>query len=305
MTSKPKSRKISPVQPNGEPTASLGDQPRVEPETDAESKKAHRRRPRVSPPSRGGEGDAERGVLLSVEERLKKLDRLPSLETPPVLPGEQVTPANLAPRPPAPPPLPEEPKPSALIDRGATIPDNYGLDRLTAMPRDPNWVYVYWELQGGALDRLRFHHSAEIIDNARWVLRVRAGDVARASYVDIDMRVGQWYLHVSPGNVFTIDMGLINQLGKFVEVLKGVEVTTPRAGVSPVCDERWMIMREELVKLLTATGSAPDEIPALGGSERPPLPRSEQPRAIGIFSNYLREQQGPGAKGQGAEEATP
>jgi len=291
---KPKSRKIN-APPTSDATAAQGDQPprteseAAEPDAD-ESKKSGRRKVRAAPPSKSAPSD--RGALVTLDERLKVLEKLPSLATPPELEGEKVTPPERAPRPSVPAPLPEEPTPSELIDRGATIPENYGMDRLAAFPRDPQWLFVYWELQGGAIDRLRFHHSAEVIDNARWVLRVRAGGDARATFVDIDLRIGQWYLHVTPATTFVIDMGLINQQGHFVEVLKGKEVSTPSAGVSSICDERWVILRDELEKLLKASGASPDLLAPQPGSERPALPRSEQPRAIGIFSSYLLQQQG-------------
>ena len=226
--------------------------------------------------------------MLTVDERLKKLAALPSLETPVrEAAASPVTPDSLA-RPADPSPLPaDEPQASGQVDRGSTIPDNYGLDRLVVLPRDPQWLYVYWELQGGALDRLRFHHSAEIIDNARWVLRVRAANESRPTFVDVDMRIGQWYLHVLPATTFIIEMGLINQNGVFVEVLKAREASTPRAGISNVCDERWIILRDELEKLLVASGASAEHIAGQPGSERPSLLRSEQPRAIGIFSSYL------------------
>ncbi len=299
MTLKPKARKIV-APPTSDANAAQGDQPpkgealqpeAAEPDAD-DSKKSGRRKLRAAPPSRPAAPESTRGVLVTLDERLKVLEKLPSLATPPELDSEMVTAPERAPRPSVPAPLPEEPTPSELIDRGSPIPENYGMDRLAAFPRDPQWLFVYWELQGGAIDRLRFHHSAEIIDNARWVLRVRAGGDARATFVDIDLRIGQWYLHVTPATTFVIDMGLINQQGHFVEVLKGKEVSTPSAGVSSICDERWVILRDELEKLLKASGVSPELLSPQPGSERPALPRSELPRAIGIFSSYLLQQQG-------------
>ena len=255
------------------------------------SKKSGRRKVRTAPPSpREPERQFE---LRTVEDRLKLLATIGSLETPPAAEAARSPiPAEMNVRPPDPPPPPAEPLPSSHIDRGSTIPENYGLDRLVILPRDAHWLYVYWELQGGALDRLRFHHSAEIIDNARWVLRVRTASENASVYVDVDMRIGQWYLHVSPATTFSIDMGLIDHQGNFLEVLRGNTVATPRVSISSTCDERWIILREELQKLLAATGATLDERPIPHGSEHMTLPRSEQPRAIGIFSSYLLSKAG-------------
>src|SRR5207237_526471 len=135
MTSKPKSRKL--------PVADTrGDQPApselpVAPHTNdgaiapAPSKSA--RKKRIAPPSRPSEME-----LLTVEERLKKLAKLPSLEVPPTEPdrGPLVDAATRPPAPLPPPPAAESepgeegPAPSSDVDRGSTIPENYGLDRL-------------------------------------------------------------------------------------------------------------------------------------------------------------------------------
>jgi hypothetical protein len=233
-------------------------------------------------------------AVVTLDERLKKLSRLPSLQKPipepePVI---QSDPSEKAIRPPDPSaPLPE-PEPSKHVDRGSTIPENYGLDRLAVLPRDPHWLFAYWELHGGALERLRFHHSAEIIDNARWVLRVRPANESGHSLVDIDLRAGQWYLNVAADARLTVDLGFVDQQGHFVEVVKGCTVTTPRAGISAIGDERWMILRDELEKLLRATSA---EALSIASSDRPPLTRSEQPRAVGIFSSHLFQQENPGA----------
>ena len=242
---------------------------------------------------------ADASVVYTVDERLKKLSQLPSLQKPVADTAPVMQMKEKSTRPPDPTPPWVEPQPSKDVDRGAPIPENYGLDRLAVFPRDSNWLYAYWELHGGALERLRFQHSAEIIDNARWVLRVRPVNESYSSLVDIDLRAGQWYLNVTPDNKLIIDMGFVDSHGNFVEVVKGCTVTTPRAGISQICDERWMIVREELEKLLRASGAGTETL-SVASSERTFLPRSEQPRAIGIFSSHLLQGQSQGSGEPGA-----
>ena len=242
-----------------------------------------------------------RETLRTVEDRMKDLAEVPSLKHPPAAASGPDLPEvdTSAGPPPVPAPPPEaEPTPSGMVDRGLPIPEHYGMDRLVMLMRDPHWLFAYWELKGGVLERLRFQHSAEIIDNSRWVLRVktvqtgaRAGGGERGTtqyMVDVDIRVGQWYLKVSPNTTFCVDMGFINQQGDFTLVVQGNEIHTPRAGVSDVVDERWMILRDDLEKLLAAGGAAsPATLPQTGsvqGLAR--IVRSEQPRAIGLFSSH-------------------
>jgi hypothetical protein len=233
-----------------------------------------------------------RESIRTVKDRLKELPGLPSLESsppPPDVDALSEVDANAAPPPAPAEALEPEPLPSNLIDRGSPIPENYAMDRLVILTRDPNWLYCYWELKGGALERLRFQHSAEVIDNSRWVLRVRGLKDMTHYLVDVDLRVGQWYLKVAPNSRFTMELGFINQQGDFICVVRGNEAHTPNPAVSNVMDERWGILRDDLEKLLKTGGADTLGVraTALGHSEAAPrLIRSEQPRALGLFSSH-------------------
>ena len=252
-----------------------------------------------------------RTALHTVEERLRALRSIASLQKPiDILISTQQTAeteaeidAN-APPPPNPIPPPEdEPAPSGMVDRGAPVPEHYSMDRMVVLIRDPHWLYLYWELKGGALERLRFQHSAEIIDNSRWVLNVKTLHVPQAPtplcganqfIVDIDVRIGQWYLKVSPSTTFHIELGFIDPQDNFVKVLHSNEVHTPVPAVSNVMDERWMIQREELERLIKVSGQPHPAAPfpvahvgALGSSQAiAQVGRSETPRALGLFSSH-------------------
>lgn len=237
-----------------------------------------------------------RESVRTVGERLEKLDALPSLRSSVPDTASKITRVDTSAPPPEPlTPPPPEPVASEFIDRGAPIPQHYGMDRLAALPRDPNWVYVYWELKGGILDRLRFQHSAEVIDNSRWVLRVRTPGTDAHYLVDIDLRVGQWYLKVAPDTRLRIDLGFMNQQGDFVLVLTANDTATPRPGVSDVVDERWLIVRSELEKLL-GVGTDALAIQSAAGSSGsgPRLSRSELPRAAALFSGTVIRQKPEG-----------
>lgn len=229
-----------------------------------------------------------RESVRTVAERLEKLDTLPSLLVSTPDTASKITRVDMNAPPPAPiAPPPPEPTASEFVDRGAPIPNHYGMDRIAALPRDPYWVYVYWELKGGILDRLRFQHSAEVIDNSRWVLRVRTPGVERHYLVDIDLRAGQWYLKVAPDSRLRIDLGFMDQHGDFVLVLSANDTATPRPGVSDIVDERWLIVRSELEKLLGASTDALAILDAVGSSSGPRLARSEKPRAAALFSGTV------------------
>ena len=270
------------------PSSEAASQP--EPEAQSRPAKKNARQKAPAPPA----VPSLRDKIHTTAERLKDLSVLPSLADTGRLEKES-RPVDTSVAPPSVPA--PDPQPSGFVDRGAPIPEHYGMDRLVAQPRDESWVFVYWELKGGSLERLRFQHSAEVIDGARWVLRVRSLNDSTYYMVDIDLRCGQWYLKTAPDTRMMVELGLINHQGDFVCVIPGNEVRTPRAQVSDVLDERWMIKREELESLIKASGAGGGvtTLHTPGGSREsaPPLIRAEEPRTISLFSSYMARHAAP------------
>jgi hypothetical protein len=253
------------------------------------------RRPKVSVGAAGAEGSEARAALgagesaprkklspppipdrdtvRSIEDRRRLLEELPSLvqnpmhfeagdpdagpavdiDAPPEPPAREVPEPKAEPVPA--PALQEEPKPLAMVDRGLPIPVQYALDRVVPLVRDPHWIFVYWDLGGGRLERLRFKYSNEVVDQARWVLRVESVRPHQVRDVDVDVRAKQWYLKVASGEHFRIVLGFYPPEGDFEAVCRSGDVVTPTDEVSPVANEAWMVEREDLRKLVTAAGA--------------------------------------------------
>ncbi len=242
--------------------------------------------------SGSGIGRTKRAGFLTVRERKQLLSELPSLNAPlPLDPSTEphVEPEIPPPEAPTAPPDPNEaPGPQTYTDHGMPIPDHYGTDSVVAVARDPNWIFVHWELKGGNLDRLCFKYSSEVIEQARWVLRIRAVHTRKTQIADVDLRKGQWYLWAAPNARYVVELGFITPEGEFVGVCKSDEVTTPSAGISTLTDENWMIVKKELEELLDVSGAdsaAPGTDEDRGRSA--PLQRVPMPRARAFFSGLL------------------
>lgn len=236
-----------------------------------------------------------RNGFLTVRDRNELVEELPSLKEFPAPEADEiekpVVDAEAVP-PPAPPPPPPEPQASGLIDRGLPIPDHYGMDRVQALVRDPHWVFVYWELKGGVLERLRFKYSGDVMAQARWVLKIDAPLAQQTQIVDIDLRTPGWYLKVAPGNRYRVELGCFTPDGVYEPICASREVATPSVGISPVVSESWMVHREDLENLLQAGGAVWSQW--LGGaSERAPgLVRTDFPRAAAFFSGRFGQPPG-------------
>ncbi len=146
------------------------------------------------------------------------------------------------PAPPAPPVLDREP---------GDLPAAYGSDRIVLLPRDPWWLFAYWEITPTTRVQALRTLGADA-EGAREVLRVYdvtfitfTGDNAWLSF-DVELPPGgqHWYLNVSrPAASYCAEIGLRTPSGRFLPLTRSNTVTTPRSSPSPDTTVRWLELR--------------------------------------------------------------
>jgi len=158
------------------------------------------------------------------------------------------------------PPLPEkEEKVSIFIDRGASLEERYGETKIALLPRDPRWIYAYWEIAEAKKEEVRRKRGAEIF--SRGSLTLRFYDVTdiifngRNAHKQFDVKVyseiGNWYFQVpESGRTYLSDIGLLTAEGEFIVLARSNAVSLPKGKISEIGDEEWMIVKEEFEKLV-------------------------------------------------------
>jgi len=182
---------------------------------------------------------------------------------------------------PAPPP-PSAPEAGPYVERGAPIPDTYGEDKLMALVRDPRWVFCYWELEGGACQRIIDERGSDFLSSAAWVVREHNLTAGSSTDAPVDAGAGNWYLKVEPESRYRFEIGVVSPGGEFLAVASSAEVETPPEGVSDEVDEQWMLVRADLDRLIEAMGGVQMGVPgsALGK-------RFEFPKELARFSGAI------------------
>jgi hypothetical protein len=139
------------------------------------------------------------------------------------------------------------------------IPGTYDETYMRALPRDPLWLFAYWEVSGETIELMRRHVGADVFNRSKWVLRVL--DVSDIFYdgtnawrqMDIDLApyASNWYVKVwEAGRTYMLQCGIVTPDSKFYSAVNSNAVPMPRAGVSPVLDEEWMTAStDELIRL--------------------------------------------------------
>jgi len=147
-----------------------------------------------------------------------------------------------------------------FVEERYNLPWRYNDDRIVLLPRDPWWIFTYWDISQKRVDQV----VATIPDNERyglrWILRVYDvtsvanfdGNNANSHFdIDIYFDATNWYLNVDkPGCSWCVEIGFLSHTGKFYMVARSNIIGTPRFGISSNIDEEWALPDEEYFKLL-------------------------------------------------------
>jgi hypothetical protein len=136
------------------------------------------------------------------------------------------------------------------IDRGKPIPDTYGRDVLRLMARDPEWVFVYWELTPERLNEL--HAQYADVSARTWQLKLTDMESDHVTYIPVFLGAHNWYVNVQPKRTYQVELGFTRE-GTFIPVTASNPCRTPSNAISERGDEEWIVMRRDLMQILKLT----------------------------------------------------
>ncbi|NMB46981.1 MAG: DUF4912 domain-containing protein [Firmicutes bacterium] len=127
------------------------------------------------------------------------------------------------------------------------VPTRYGEDYVVLLPRDPAWIFAYWEITPQAWSETKGGlHDHE----CQTVLRVYELDHEKhepQGHFDILVHPFSQAWHIQTGKlggVFQAAIGIRTPKGTFREITRSNIVTTPRGNISPKVDEQWLTVEE-------------------------------------------------------------
>lgn len=150
--------------------------------------------------------------------------------------------------------------PAVLDSNRYNLPLRYSDNRITILPRDPWWIYTYWDISEQRINEVISSIPVYERENLKWILRVYDltgisnfdGKNANSFFdIGIHLEANNWYVNVNqPERSWCIDIGLINPSGKFFMVARSNIIKTPYFGISSVIDEEWALPDEDYYKVL-------------------------------------------------------
>ena len=160
------------------------------------------------------------------------------------------------------------------VNAEADIPSGYGKTESYLLPKDPAWLFLFWETTQSTLDCVKSQYSHEEIESARTIIRLH--DVTDVEFFDgtnavcyYDMPVifeaRSWYINApQSGRAYIADLGYLTADGRFILISRSNMTTVPSGKISDLVDDKWMIVEGDFEKLLKLSGA--DYI-GLGASE--------------------------------------
>jgi len=105
-----------------------------------------------------------------------------------------------------------------------------GTDHVAVLVRDPETLFVFWEVAAPSLGRLRRTLGSRVVAVSPLALRVTEA-TARGSWLELPPAGAcSAYLRVQPGRTYRVDLGLMAPSGVFHPLASAEAVTTPWAG---------------------------------------------------------------------------
>lgn len=156
----------------------------------------------------------------------------------------------------------------------ADIPASYGKTESYLLPKDPAWLFLFWEITAATIECIKSQYSADVLNAAKTIIRLY--DVTGINYFDgtnavqfYDMPVifeaRSWYINApQAGRSYLADLGYLTADGKFILVSRSNATSLPPGKVSDIVDDKWMVVEGDFQKLLKLAGA--DYI-GLGASE--------------------------------------
>ncbi|HAT71437.1 MAG TPA: hypothetical protein DCS63_01300 [Elusimicrobia bacterium] len=138
------------------------------------------------------------------------------------------------------------------------LPESYGDTEAALLPRDPNWMFIYWEITENSKKNTRRQHGEDVFQKGRQVIRVydvTDGEAAKYFDIPVMLEAKSWYVNVhESGRAYCCEVGLVLPDGSFIGLVKTNTVNLPGGRVSDVTDEKWMAVTADFDKLLQLSG---------------------------------------------------
>lgn len=190
-----------------------------------------------------GKGRAKVKPVKRVSSRAEKRPSPPRAEVPPAAVAQTGYGMPILERAPSQPPT--------VVHEPEDLPHRYYVNNIALMPRDPNWLFAYWELTTDKIENALSQLGIRP-EQARYVLRVHdvtdideqkrhhLSDSTILQTIELPPLTNNWYISVdNPGHTYCVECIMFGPNGRIVHLAKSNLAATPVDRISAEAEEEW------------------------------------------------------------------
>ncbi len=115
------------------------------------------------------------------------------------------------------------------------FPESYGVTRVRLLIKDPEWLFVHWDVDPKTLEALRSELGERVLALTRLTLRIADPDNGGSQTILLPPGSRSWYVRADAGRsrAYRSELGLTLPSGEFRSLAHSNTVVTPRVGPSP------------------------------------------------------------------------
>jgi hypothetical protein len=169
-------------------------------------------------------------------------------------------------------------RPRLFEEERFIFPDTYGVNRIRLLVKDPEWLFVHWDVDPGSLADLRASAGERAVALSKLTLRISDPGNGGMSVVLLPAGVRSWYVRAdTTRRAYRAELGLTLPSGEFRRLAESNTVVTPRVGPSGERARRVLLYRQaQMIPTDVALGVSAEEVRSASSAAGPWHPTAEQ-----------------------------
>jgi hypothetical protein len=161
------------------------------------------------------------------------------------------------------------------------FPESYGVNRVRILVKDPEWLFVYWDVDPRSLDALRSEVGERALAVSKFTLRVADAANGGVNVVLLPPGARSWYVRADASRrAYRAEVGMTLPSGEFRCLAESNTVVAPRVGPSPERARRVLLYSQaQAIPREAGLEVGAEELRSASGNKAPWSPASGSPDA--------------------------
>jgi hypothetical protein len=162
------------------------------------------------------------------------------------------------------------------------FPETYGVNRIRLLVKDPEWLFVYWDVDPRSLDGFRAELGERAVAVSKLTLRIADPTSGGMSVVLLPPGVRSWYVRAdSRRRAYQAELGFTLPSGEFRRLAESNSVVTPRVGPSPERARKTLLYSQaQMIPRTAGIAVGDDEVRSASRNAPPWSPDRKAPATV-------------------------